>query len=974
MTLVALFAKQASAQSFTAPPAPSPGSTGNSLVINGNVTVDRLTLNVNFFPGNGVGVTVNSGTASLTNTTVNLGTSGGVKGLVANGPAATLTMGAGSSVNASGGGGGNFGVLVNGGKIFLTGGAFVNMPGGGGSSQVQVSSGGTFDMTNGSLTVSGGGGNAIRAGDNNTAGTISLNGTAVMVLGSGGDSSGVWANISGSNAKLVDTSVTVSGPGGGNFGVKATSGAGANLTGGSVLVVATGGGNIGLLADGSNSMLSAAGTTVVVTGNNNFGARSQNNASMMLTAGASVTVNGDNGTGVHLNNSGTISMTGGSVETTGSGGQAIFVSGSGQNQGTFDGTSVSSDSGTGILAQGSANSTLDFLNGASLTPGNGLLLLDQASGIVNLNGTTDVQFVGSIDATGASGTAKVTLQSNSSLTGAINQNQLTGAVGIEPAEPIANLPRQNVNLGIDGTSHWNMTASATLNTLAVNSGARVTFVDPPSDQPFKTLVMNNLVGTGATFGMNIDLGQIRGDLIAILTSSQGLHLIEFSNRDQSADLPVNVALLVVKTADGGAGFSGETDGGTFKYFVVHGADGSTVTPVKQNWYLVRADEITPPQVTPPVDPNPTPPPPKPPGEFTPGEVGPPPEVVVPPTSLSPINDLANTANAAIGTYSSTIPVYYADMQTLVERMGELQLGIQQAPVISEQAPEGKGVVASKQVAPVPAPPPSSEWGVWVRGFGSGMRINNDASRVFDQNVGGFQIGADKRFGSLWGGDVYLGVFGGYIYASRDFRDGGDGSTNALSLGGYATWIHPKGWYVDMVGKYTQMWNYFNTPTLEGSISTGYYNMPTFGGSLEIGKRFEFASGRFFIEPEAQLAGVWENGMNYTASNGLRVHGDDQTSLRGRLGGRVGMHFDLPQGRAIEPYVRAEAIEEFLTGNTVTTDSTSFDSHLSGTTGRFGGGLTARISQSFYIYGEYDYLTGDHIEQPWSVDAGLRWQW
>ena len=789
MTLVALFAKQSSAQTFTAPPAPSPGSTGNSLVINGNVIIDRLTLNVNFFPGNGVGVTANSGTASLTNTTVNLGTSGGVKGLVANGPAATLTLGAGSSVNASGGGGGNFGVQVNGGKIFLTDGALVNMPGGGGSSQVQVSSGGTFDMTSGSLTVSGGGGNAIRAGDNNTAGTINLNGTEVMVLGSGGDSSGVWANISGSNAKLVDTSVTVSGPGGGNFGVRATSGAGANLTGGSVLVAATGGGNIGLLADGSNSMLSAADTTVVVTGDNNFGARSQNNASMMLTAGASVTVNGANGTGVQLNNSGTISMTGGSVETKGTGGQAIFVSGSGQNQGTFDRTSVTSDSGTGILAQGSANSTLDFLNGASLTPGNGLLLLDQASGIVNLNGTTDVQFVGSIDATGASGRANVTLQSNSSLTGAINQNQLTGAVGIEPAEPIANLPRQNVNLGIDGASHWNMTASSTLNTLTVNPGARVTSIDPPSDQPFKTLVMNNLVGTGATFGMNIDLGQIRGDLLAILTSSQGLHLIEFSNRDQSADLPVNVALLVVKTADGGAGFSGETDGGTFKYFVVHGADGSTVTPVKQNWYLVRGDEITPPQVTPPVDPNPSPPP----GGFTPGEVGPPSEIV-PTTPLSPINDLTNTANAAIGTYSSTIPVYYADMQTLVERMGELRLGVQttpgQVPVTSEQVPEGKGVVASKQVAPVPARSPSSDLGVWIRGFGSGMRINNDASRVFDQNVGGFQIGADKRLGSLWDGDVYLGVFGGYIYASRDFRDGGDGSTNALSLGGDATWDPP----------------------------------------------------------------------------------------------------------------------------------------------------------------------------------------
>jgi outer membrane autotransporter protein len=115
-------------------------------------------------------------------------------------------------------------------------------------------------------------------------------------------------------------------------------------------------------------------------------------------------------------------------------------------------------------------------------------------------------------------------------------------------------------------------------------------------------------------------------------------------------------------------------------------------------------------------------------------------------------------------------------------------------------------------------------------------------------------------------------------------------------------------------------------------------------------------------------------MNYTASNGLRVNGDNQTSLQGRLGGRVGMHFDLSQGRAIEPYAKAEVIEEFSTGNTVRTNSTNFNSSLSGTTGRFGGGLAAKLSQSVYIYGEYDYATGDHIDQSWSVSTGLRWQW
>ena len=38
------------------------------------------------------------------------------------------------------------------------------------------------------------------------------------------------------------------------------------------------------------------------------------------------------------------------------------------------------------------------------------------------------------------------------------------------------------------------------------------------------------------------------------------------------------------------------------------------------------------------------------------------------------------------------------------------------------------------------------------------------------------------------------------------------------------------------------------------------------------------------------------------------------------------------------------------------------------------GLTARLSQSVYLYGEYDYANGDRIRQPWAVNLGVRWQW
>ena len=155
-------------------------------------------------------------------------------------------------------------------------------------------------------------------------------------------------------------------------------------------------------------------------------------------------------------------------------------------------------------------------------------------------------------------------------------------------------------------------------------------------------------------------------------------------------------------------------------------------------------------------------------------------------------------------------------------------------------PDGKGVL------PATAPPVPS-FGSWVRGFGSGMTINDQVSRSFDQNIGGFQFGADKRL-AVFNGDLYVGGFLGYLYASRDFLDGSNGSSNEISVGAYSTWVNPQGWYSDLVFKYSQLWNYLNAPGSNGGVSTGSYTIASVGGSLEIGKRFDL--GSFFIEPQA----------------------------------------------------------------------------------------------------------------------------
>src|SRR5262249_26464586 len=137
-----------------------------------------------------------------------------------------------------------------------------------------------------------------------------------------------------------------------------------------------------------------------------------------------------------------------------------------------------------------------------------------------------------------------------------------------------------------------------------------------------------------------------------------------------------------------------------------------------------------------------------------------------PKPLSQIADLTPAANAAIGTFSATMPLFYADMDTLIERLGELRLQARNAPAHNATYSSG---ISKEVIAPSPLVAPPEGGGVWLRGFGSGSHINDQVSRSFDQQLGGFQIGADKRLITHFG-DLYVGGFLGYFYAHRDFQN------------------------------------------------------------------------------------------------------------------------------------------------------------------------------------------------------------
>ena len=142
--------------------------------------------------------------------------------------------------------------------------------------------------------------------------------------------------------------------------------------------------------------------------------------------------------------------------------------------------------------------------------------------------------------------------------------------------------------------------------------------------------------------------------------------------------------------------------------------------------------------------------------------------------------------------------------------------------------------------------------------------------------------------------------------------------------------------------------------------------------LVIGRRWDVSN--VFIEPYASLAGGWGDSVDYEMSNGLQVHADEQTSLRGRLGVRVGLHWEYANGQALEPYARVGVMNEFLGDDQITMNGFDFNPRLGGAVIEASAGIAARLNQTFSVYAEYSYANGDKIRSPWAGNLGMRWEW
>jgi len=292
-------------------------------------------------------------------------------------------------------------------------------------------------------------------------------------------------------------------------------------------------------------------------------------------------------------------------------------------------------------------------------------------------------------------------------------------------------------------------------------------------------------------------------------------------------------------------------------------------------------------------------------------------------------------------FSAAPTVWYGELSTLRSRMGELRYG-------------------------------QSGSGGWMRAYGNKFNTSAGGGSSYSQNQQGISFGADGALPSS-SGQWLLGVMGGYSKSDLDIASGTSGTVHSTYIGAYSTWLSNEGYYIDAIIKANHFKNKSDVRMSDGGKADGDYTNNGIGGSIEAGKHIKLADN-WFVEPFAQVSALWVDGDSYSLNNGMKASSNKADSFLGKVGTSVGRNFALEKGGFVQPYVKVALAHEFANNNKVKVNDTRFRTDLSGSRGEIGAGVAAQLSEKWQVHGDLDYSNGEHIEQPWGVNLGLRYNW
>lgn len=306
--------------------------------------------------------------------------------------------------------------------------------------------------------------------------------------------------------------------------------------------------------------------------------------------------------------------------------------------------------------------------------------------------------------------------------------------------------------------------------------------------------------------------------------------------------------------------------------------------------------------------------------------------------LSPVKEITDPAKTALMIANAIPTVWKGELSTLRARLGELRND------------------------------PQVNLGVWSKATTARHNINNNEV-AYRHDMNGIVAGGDKMT-EFESGKLWTGVLAGHSHSSLDMAKN-DGKIDSYSLGVYSTFRHNSGIYVDAVVKANHFRSTYDARFNDGKTSADS-NTNGIGFSVEAGKYFE--KDDYFIEPYAMVSAFRGQGADYRYTNGMSIKADAAKSFSGELGATFGKNFTLENGAQIKPYIRVAANHEFAkNGEVELNKETKRTNDMSGTTGKYGIGIDAKLNDKWAVYGEFNYAKSSKQETPYSGLIGVNYR-
>ena len=263
-----------------------------------------------------------------------------------------------------------------------------------------------------------------------------------------------------------------------------------------------------------------------------------------------------------------------------------------------------------------------------------------------------------------------------------------------------------------------------------------------------------------------------------------------------------------------------------------------------------------------------------------------------------------------------------------------------------------------------------------KGYNNGgwARIYNGKDEFGSQNVEnkyyGVQAGYDHK---IEGTNLIVG--GAFSYTRGDSTfDLGDGDNYNYDFTLYGTWLADNGFYLDGTLKYGYLSNdvTFDHNNIAGA-GTASYDTNAVSVSAEAGWRFPVTSYAY-VEPQAEImyGHIW--GADYDFKD-IRVTNEAVDMTVGRLGVQAGLLCPNKKGSA---YFRASVLHDFQGDADVTfrqgNQRRTLNEELGDTWYELGIGANYNVTDSTYVYADFNYADGGEIESPWRWSVGVRFAW